>query len=96
MGALLVPVLAWAILNVGWRQTMIAAGIGVIIIGVPLAAAMRARPEDHGYLPDGDRSESNENSASSVHDVDAIEATPDDEPDHTVRDSLKSRSFWFL
>ena len=98
LGALLVPVLAWSILNVGWRQTMIAAGIGVIIIGVPLAAAMRARPEDHGYLPDGDRSEnnSNENSASSVHDVDAIEATPDDGPDHTVRDSLKSRSFWFL
>ena len=96
LGALLVPVLAWSILNVGWRQTMIAAGIGVIIIGVPLAAAMRARPEDHGYLPDGDRSESNETSASSVHDVVAIEATPDDGPDHTVRDSLKSRSFWFL
>jgi MFS family permease len=95
-GALLVPVFAWSILNVGWRQTMIAVGIGVIIIGVPLAAAMRARPEDYGYLPDGDMPEIKEGSASGAQDGDAVEATPDGEPDSTIRDALRSRSFWFL
>ena len=35
IGALLVPVLSWFILNVGWRETTIAIGIGTIIIGVP-------------------------------------------------------------
>jgi sugar phosphate permease len=95
-GALLVPVLAWSILNVGWRQTMITVGIGAIIIGVPLASAMRSRPEDYGFNPDGDSPESKESVASSAQDGDDTAATRSDGPDSTIRDALRSRSFWFL
>lgn len=92
-GALLVPVLAWAILNVGWRQTMITVGIGVIIIGVPLAAMMRASPEDYGYLPDGE----DPNSKAILDQNGENNGTPDnDKPNISVGQSLRSRSFWFL
>jgi MFS family permease len=88
LGALLLPLFAWSILNIGWRETTIAVGIGSILIGVPLAAVMRARPEDYGYLPDGKQPEnqgaSEANSASQA------------EAGLTVGQSLRDRSFWFL
>ena len=94
IGALLVPVLSWFILNVGWRQTMIVVGCAVIVMGVPLAAAMRPRPEDYGYLPDGalpsrpitDDTLDNPNS----------ENKPQDGTHATLGEALRSRSFWFL
>ena len=93
-GALMVPVLSWFILNVGWRPTMIVVGCAVMIIGVPLAAAMRSRPEDYGYLPDG--------ALPSGAMTDGTLGTHDSErksPDGThgsLGEALRSRSFWFL
>ena len=55
IGAVMVPVWSWFILNLGWRETSIIVGIATIAIGVPLAAMMRNNPEEHGYLPDGER-----------------------------------------
>ena len=93
IGALLVPVLSWFILNVGWRETTIAIGIGTIIIGVPLAAAMRKQPEDHGYLPDGEKP-GNKDAPAAGGSADTAEATG--EPPLTVGQSLRGGNFWFL
>ncbi len=91
-GALFVPAVAWAILNVGWRETMIVAGIITIPVGVPLAWIMRSRPEDYGYLPDGATSKSLAQ--------DPTESQPGppatSEPASTIGQALRSRSFWFL
>ena len=38
----------------GWRSSVIILGIGMWVIGIPLALVARSRPEDYGYLPDGD------------------------------------------
>ena len=88
IGALMVPVLSWFILNVGWRETTIAIGIGTIIIGVPLAAAMRKQPEDHGYLPDGEKP-GNKDAPAAGGTADTAEAT--DEPPLTVGQSPSRR-----
>ena len=97
VGALLIPVLAWSILDIGWRETTIAIGVGTIIIGVPLAAVMRGRPEDYG-LPAGWRAtrqqrglQAADGSASRADKAEAI-----DEPTLTVGQSLRGRNFWFL
>ena len=91
IGGLLVFVFSWAILNLGWRETTIGVGIATIIIGIPLAAVMRARPEDYGYLPDGRRPRGS--SAGTDGDGDDADAS---EPTQTVGQSLRDRSFWFL
>lgn len=94
IGALLVPVLSWFILNVGWRQTMIVVGCAVIVMGVPLAAAMRPRPEDYGYLPDG-ASPSGPITGGTLDNPNS-ENKPQDGTHATLGEALRSRSFWFL
>lgn len=95
LGALLIPALAWLILNVGWRQTMIAVGIAVIIIGVPLALVMRPNPEDYGYLPDGAQPDTREIDTTEQED-EAGNNNSSSESEQTVSQALRSRSFWFL
>ena len=89
IGALLVPVLAWSILNIGWRQTTISVGFMVIIIGVPLALLMYPHPEDYGLLPDGEEPKASSND-------DTEDSTQTNENNTTIMEALKSRSFWFL
>ena len=92
LGAVLIPALAWSILNVGWRETMVGAGILTTLIGVPLGAMMRDRPEDYGLLPDG---APNQESGQGAEEAGNGQADPIDAP-MTVGQALQSRSFWFL
>ena len=39
---------------VGWRDAVRLLGLGVWLIGVPLALTVRSEPTRYGYLPDGD------------------------------------------
>jgi sugar phosphate permease len=89
IGALFVPILAWSILNIGWRQTTIWIGFLVIIVGIPLALLMRPRPEDYGYLPDGADPES-------VLNEDTEDSKEANVENTSIMQVLKSRSFWFL
>ncbi|MCH7705502.1 MAG: MFS transporter [Chloroflexi bacterium] len=38
---------------IGWRISVVVLGIGMWVVGFPLAMVARSRPEDYGYLPDG-------------------------------------------
>lgn len=96
LGAVLVPVLAWFILNVGWRPTMIVIGIAVIIVGIPLALVMRPYPESYGFLPDGADTEGEEVDGITSQTAPAHDADSDSGSGNTVAQALRSRSFWFL
>ena len=37
-----------------WRTTLIILGLGMWVIGIPLSLVIRNRPENYGYLPDGE------------------------------------------
>ena len=89
IGALLIPAFTWSILTLGWRPTALGVGIVTIIIGLPLAAVMRAGPEIYGYLPDGKRPESEADSSES-------DSPSQDVTSPTILQSLRDRSFWFL
>ena len=53
-GGFLQPAVAWSLDNVGWRETSVASGLIVLLVGLPLAGLMRHRPEQYGYAVDGD------------------------------------------
>jgi MFS family permease len=50
---LLIPVIVWLIEVYHWRFTLILLGLGMWILGIPLAFMIRNTPEQYGYLPDG-------------------------------------------
>ena len=53
-GALLLPVMALTISELGWRPAMLVAGIVLLIAGLITVAIARDTPEEMGLTPDGD------------------------------------------
>jgi len=89
LGGLLVPVLGWAIDVYGWRDASVYVGIFVIFVGVPVAALMRHRPEQYGFLPDGQIIPQKTSNGK-------LGKNEDFEVDFTAREALQTSSFWFL
>jgi sugar phosphate permease len=89
-GMIMAPVLSFIILNYGWRNGAIFAGLLILAIAIPAALPLKASPEEAGLHPDGrapsdDRSESQNASCMTA-----------DEKDFPVRDALKTPQFWLL
>ena len=89
LGGLLVPALGWAIDVYGWRDASVYVGIFVIIVGVPVAALMRHRSEQYGFLPDGQIIPQKTSNGK-------LGKNEDLEVDFTAREALQTSSFWFL
>ncbi|MGE5799072.1 MAG: MFS transporter [Syntrophaceae bacterium] len=50
---LLIPVVVWLIDSYGWRSAMVIQGVGMWVLGIPLALLIRNGPEEMGLIPDG-------------------------------------------
>lgn len=91
VGGLLVPLVAGALVTVGWRPTLLVSGGLLALAGLPFAALLRREPRaygqevDGGYrgLPDAARGA-----------VDLRERDP--AHDFTLREALRTRAFWML
>src|SRR3990172_3434972 len=55
LGGMAVPIVAWSLQTFGWRATIFASGVLIIVAGLPLATVIRRRPEDQGEVVDGVR-----------------------------------------
>ena len=53
-GGLLLPLVTKIIDTYGWRHAMIIMGLGMWSIPLPLSLLFRHKPEQYGYLPDGE------------------------------------------
>ena len=80
-GGLIQPGVVALLEGLGWRNMAIASALFVLVIGLPLAALMRHRPEDHGMRPDG---------------ADARDDEPPPERGFTARQALRTRAFWCI
>lgn len=89
VGGLLVPLATRLIDMLGWQRTMAILGFGVWGIILPLSLLFRHKPEQYGYLPDGD---SGKNLPAGGSQPSAQSA----ELDIGVRQALKSRAFWHI
>lgn len=54
MGAAMVPIVTTLIDLLGWRPAAMVIGAFTVVVGIPLAAIVRHRPEDYGYYPDNE------------------------------------------
>jgi MFS family permease len=94
-GTLITPLLAFTVQNWGWRWGAFLAGVGLIVIGVPIALFAKRSPESMGLLPDGvpAQSDAPETSTSNVH------GAHTDQPDgneFTLRQAMRTAAFWML
>ncbi|MFC2014803.1 MFS transporter [Chloroflexota bacterium] len=100
-GATMVPIIGWLISQYGWRPTVVILGVGVWVIVIPLALVLRHKPEQYGYLPDGEPvvEELPSLEAKVVLDTPSEKekvATSTDEINFTWRQALGTSSFWLL
>lgn len=93
-GTLITPVLSYLVYNWGWRYGALAAGIGLIIIGIPLALPVRRSPESMGLRPDGDSVD--QTTATASERTAAHSRGPQTEAEITVRDAMKTSAFWLM
>ena len=95
IGGMLVPILAFSIAAFGWRNTALAGGPIVLLVGIALASLFRSKPEDLGLLPDGERPAQTGTDASGK----AL-SNPGtsywDEPLISTWQALKMPAFWFI
>ncbi|MQF98600.1 MAG: MFS transporter [SAR202 cluster bacterium] len=70
----------------GWRSSVIILGIGMWAIGIPLALVARSRPEDYGYLPDGDTEIDS--------DIETTNVTQEHDTYFTLKQAMSSKYFW--
>ena len=91
IGGLFVPAIGWLIESYDWRNASMIVGLFIAVIGLPIAAVMRHRPEQYGYYPDGRVPEEVRNSKQAQRPV-----LPDLTGDFTASEALRTSSFWFL
>lgn len=88
--ASLVPFLAHIIDTEGWRTAALVAGGTALGIGIPAALVVRHRPEDYGYLPDGDTQ------AGPARPAPRAQRGVAPEQEFTIRQAVATRAFWVL
>ncbi|MFC1897690.1 MFS transporter [Chloroflexota bacterium] len=96
-GPIIVPGTMLLLLLFGWRDAFLITGIGTLCIGVPLTwfFIKPRRPEYYGWLPDGKRIDE-EIAADTEATIQAgVEyAAAEEEVEFTVRQALKTRTWW--
>ena len=89
VGGIMVPLVTWVIDTYQWRVAMVVFGLGAWAVIFPLALVVRHRPEQYGYLPDGEISEE-----VTVGEVQTVARYED--VDFSAKQALKSRAFWHI
>ncbi len=76
----------------GWRHSLLILGVGVWVVGIPLALIVRSDPERYGYLPDGDTPDPTRAMTQT-----AGAATGSGNRDGlTTRQVVRTKAFWLL
>ena len=89
-GGILALPLAQIIQAFGWRTALVFAGATIWIVGIPLSFVIRHRPEDYGYLPDGDKPEERSG------DGDFPGAQAPQEVTYSPWQAVKTQAFWSI
>ncbi len=86
---LLVPLVVRLVDLYDWRTAIVILGIGMFVIGLPLSLLLRHKPEQYGYLPDG------EERSAVFSDEKAVKQLTK-EVSITAWQAMRTRAFWFI
>ena len=92
LSGVMIPIIVKLIDSYEWRTAMVILAVGTIALIVPLSLLFRHKPEQYGYLPDGD--DPDRASVNTGHINQAV--LPSIEESIGVRQALKSRVFWHI
>jgi MFS family permease len=81
---ILVPVIVRLIDLYQWRSTLIILGLGMWLLGIPLSFVVRHKPEQYGYLPDGETS------------VEQVSTPKSQDGKVGFKEALRNRDFWHI
>src|SRR5687767_7883100 len=95
-GVLITPLLAFSVQTWGWRWGAFLAGVGLIVVGVPISLFARRSPESMGLLPDGVplQADATELKSAGAHGHHSSANTRDGE--FTLRQAMRTSAFWML
>jgi sugar phosphate permease len=93
-GTLITPLLALSVHALGWRQGAFLAGLGLILVGIPLGLFVRRSPESMGFLPDGELKDH----ACREHATSRSSETPTQAPEvnFSIWDAMRTAAFWMI
>ncbi|MGE3540562.1 MAG: MFS transporter [Candidatus Tectimicrobiota bacterium] len=89
-GVVFFPLVAWAVLTLGWRTAALLSG-GLVFLLTPLVLLVRRSPESMGLLPDGEQQP-----AASRHSSGRARRLEGEPAELTTQAALRTSSFWFL
>ncbi len=90
-GGILQPVVVAGLEGLGWRTMAFASGVIILAVGLPLTMLVRHRPEEMGMTADGDSAADDAGSLNA-----ASNGAHRPEISFTVREAMRTRSFWLL
>jgi len=82
----LIPLIVWLIDVYDWQTALVIIGLGMWALGIPLSLIIRDKPEQYGYLPDG------EVVAEPIPNPEAQEP----EVEVSFQEMLKGKSLWLI
>lgn len=97
---LIAPLLAYFIGWIGWRDTLVVMGITLLVTGIPLSLLFRHKPDQYGYLPDGEVLIEAPATAGGLSPSTTQETVTHNSAHQaigfTVKEALRTRAFWML
>lgn len=89
LGGLLVPVIVRLVDLYEWRMTLIILALSALVFWLPSTILIRDKPEQYGFLPDGEESTTAVKIKSAV-------PTQTVEAGNRLKEVLKNRAFWHI
>jgi MFS transporter, OFA family, oxalate/formate antiporter len=88
-GGLLIPVIVGLIDSYGWRSCLVFLAVAILVVLLPLSLFFRHKPEQYGYLPDGETRKSKNHYS-------ALDTPYIDNTKPGMKRLLTSSPFWHL
>jgi MFS family permease len=89
LGGLVIPLVVFSMDSIGWRNNaLLSAGI-ILLIGLPLSSMIDHKPEDKGYIADGENNNVNDANASNKY-------IQDTKVHFTAMQAMKTKAFWMI
>jgi sugar phosphate permease len=95
-GTLITPLLAISVHTWGWRWGAFLSGLGLILVGVPIALFVKRSPESMGMVPDGIPAAANppQNHATTSSATPPTSQQP--EAEFTLKQAMRTSTFWMI